>query len=504
MKFRTRIESEYLTLSSNNLNKKSVEGGMSSLIAQILSFLIMIVSIMVLARLLTPADYGLIAIVTGVQGFLILFKDFGLSIAIIQKKKITNLEISSLFWLNVFIGLFFTTLFILSSGLIAAIFDDERLKMITIALSSTFIIGSVSIVHHSLFKRKMQFKQLMYIQIGSSFIGALSAVLSALYGVGYWALVINLIVSTLVNSIMPIWILRWIPTYNFTIKSIMEYLHVGKNIALFDFINYFSRNLDNLLIGKFYGPSILGYYSKAYQLLLLPVQQIRGPIQNVALPALSALKDSPFDYNNYYIKLSAILNVMSISIVCFMWLNSYEIIYIVLGEKWIFSAELFSILAFAALIQPIKGTLGLVLITLGQTNRYVRWGVLNFLIIGLSFIIGIYFDIIVFATLYVIANYISFALSVPYTLKDTPINIKSFLIELLVPFGYFVFISYNIMTFLDLGRENIVQSLIVKSFIFLFFFILFILLFPKYRKILFTLKDILKKRDKNEFKKSAQ
>ncbi|WP_373032378.1 lipopolysaccharide biosynthesis protein [Sulfurovum sp.] len=481
-----------LRISDKNVKSKSVKGGLELIIGQIVSFLLLIISTMILARILSPEDYGIIGIVTAITGFFTLFKEFGLTISIIKKKILTNLELITVFWLYVIVGTVLMILMMIMSVPIAKFYDDSRLIDVTIIISLTFLIGSFSIVPSALLKRTMQFRKLIYSQLIASFFGAIMTIISAYIGLGYWSLVINILVTTFINSLLVIWSFGWFPKIKLYINSIKNHLEVGKNITLFDLVNYFARNLDNLIIGKYYGSSMLGLYSKAYQLLLLPIQKIRTPIYSVALPALASLREKPKEYNAYYLQLVSILNIISLLLICFLWLNSYEIIYFVLGEKWLLSAEFFSVLAFAALIQPVYGTLGLVLITLGKSRKYLHWGILNFMIIAIGFIVGINFDLKTFILIYVIANYISFLISVPFVFHDTPINIVNFLKNIFVPFTYIFGGAYIIQKNIDILKFSMGENFVVKTSLFLAMTFFIFIFSAKHRNNLAKIREILK------------
>lgn len=291
MFFRKELDSAEISFDNTDLKLKSVKNGFINLLGQIISFGVTITTTVVLARLLSPDDYGLIAIVTAFYAFFLVFSDFGFSVSLIRKQDLVNSEVSTMLWLNNLISLSFTILFFIFSFFIANIYEDNRLDLIIQVFSIVFIIGGLSAVHNAILIRQMKFKIIVLANIISAITGMTIAIASAFYGLGYWALVINILVVTLVKSIYLIKYLNWYPKFEWNKKYIKEHFNFGKDLTAFNLVNYFSRNLDNLLIGKFYSLDLLGFYSKAYQLLLMPVQQIRGPIYNVSMPVLSSLKN---------------------------------------------------------------------------------------------------------------------------------------------------------------------------------------------------------------------
>ena len=238
-----------------------------------------IISTVVLARLLNPSDFGLIAMVATITGIAALFNDCGLSTATIQKIVVNHEQVSTLFWVNVLLGGFIAIVLIAISPVVAWFYGDPRLTLITIFFSAIFLVSGLTVQHQALLRRQMRFTGLLYIQIISIVVGTSTAVLLAKFGAGYWALVLLQATSTLTIAI-GVWLLSgWIPTLTFRIASVKSMLSFGGNITAFNIINYFARNIDNILIGKVWGSASLGLYSKAYGLLMLPLIRLILPFR---------------------------------------------------------------------------------------------------------------------------------------------------------------------------------------------------------------------------------
>jgi PST family polysaccharide transporter len=196
----------------------------------------------------------------------------------------------------------------------------------------------------------------------------------------------------------------------------------GANITAFDLVNYFHRNLDNLLIGKFWGADALGLYSRAYQLLMFPITAIRGPINAVAFPAMSRLQRQPEEYRNYYRKITHLLALISMPITAFLFVASEPLIEFLLGNKWAGVSPLFSILAIAGFIQPTASLRGLVLMSLGNGKKYFRWGIINAIFISLGFTIGVKWGPEGVAWSYVVTTYLILPFSLMYVFYGTPVR----------------------------------------------------------------------------------
>ncbi len=361
----------------DDLKRRSVRGGAVTMVAQVFKFGFNLTSGVILARLLTPEDYGLFGMVTTVTGFVSLFKDLGLSMATVQKEEITHEQVTTLFWVNVAVSVTIALITMASAPLIAGFYNEPRLIWITLALSIGIIIGGLGVQHFALLNRQMQYKTVMLNDIISMFSGILSGIVAAWYGAGYWALVIVPLISVLVGTI-GFWIsCSWrpgLPTRGSDVRSMLKF---GSNLTGFNLINYLARNLDNVLIGKVWGAKQLGLYSKAYQLLLLPIQQISAPISGIALPTLSRLVDSPERYRQAYIQVLQLLSLVTLPLVAFMISTSDWIVWLLLGPQWSESSHIFALLGIIALTEPVSDSTNWLFITQNRSNHLFQIGAIN-------------------------------------------------------------------------------------------------------------------------------
>jgi PST family polysaccharide transporter len=258
--------------------------------------------------------------------------------------------------------------------------------------------------------------------------------LLAYLGYGYWAIVSISLVNTTIQTVLLWMNCNWRPHRIKIDFSVRSYLKFGAGVTGFNMINYFSRNLDNILIGKYIGAFQLGLYSKAYQLLMLPINQLRDPLNAVGLPAMSSLRDEQHKYRHYYKEYLFILAFFSIPIVSFLYICANSLILIVLGPNWVASSKIFQLLAITGIIQPIASTRGMVLISTGQSGRYFKWGMWNAVFVIISFFAGLPFGINGIAIAYAIANYLILVPSLYYCFKNTPVQVGDFFYTCLPPF----------------------------------------------------------------------
>lgn len=410
-----------------DLKGRFVRGSAITMLGQAARFVIQTGSTIVLARLLTPQDYGLVAMVTAVTGFMMIFKDLGLSTATIQKAQTNHQQISTLFWINVAIS---TIAMLVTAALAPAIawfYHEPRLIWIGLALSTSFLFVGLSVQHQALLRRQMRFGAVVTRDIASMLVGVVLAILLAWFGASYWAIV-AMQVGTAVSGTIMLWLAcKWRPGLPVRRSGVRSMLHFGLNITGFQIVNYFARNADKILLGRFYGSYVTGLYSRAYSLFMLPVSQIRAPLIAVAIPALSHLQNEATRYARYYYKLSSFIAFVTMPLAGFLFVCSESIIHLLLGEKWMDANAIFKILAVSAFIQAVESTRGLTLISLGLSKKYLKIGIFMSAVFVLAYVVGVPWGARGVALSYVIGDYLIMIPSLWYCFRGTPVSLVGFL-----------------------------------------------------------------------------
>jgi O-antigen/teichoic acid export membrane protein len=405
-----------------DLKGRSVRSGAVTLTEQTLGHLLHMVSVIILARLLTPGDYGIVAMVTAITGFVNLFREMGLSSATIRSPEITRGQVSSLFWINAGLGLLITVLIAASGPALAWFYKKPQLTMVALAISLSSVLSSLGTQHLALLNRQMRFGTLAIIRLSANMAGLVAAVLVALAGGAYWALVVNSVVMAF-SATAGAWLaIGFRPERPRRGTGIRPMVRFGAHIAGFDILNYFHRNMDNVLIGRFWGAEQLGLYSKAYALLLLPLSNLRSPLGRVAFPVLSRLQNDPAKFRSYFLRYCSLLSFLTMPLVAFLYACSANIIQVFLGPRWIGAAELFSILALVAFIQAPAGLRGSVLSALGRGGRLLKWGLYMAIATVASFFCGVPWGAKGVAIAYCIVTYAILHPSLVYAFRDTPIR----------------------------------------------------------------------------------
>jgi len=371
------------------LGKRSARGGAVTLAAQICKFALSMSSAIVLARLLTPQDYGLIGMVAILVGFLGMFQYLGLSTATIQWSEINHQQVSALFWMNMALSAAIMLVTIAAAPLAAWFYKEPRLIGITIGYAFSILLTGLYIQHEAILIRQMRFAITAVIEVSAMAIGLVAAIISASYGARYWALVINQLVLAMV-SVIGMWAAcRWRPSWPRRSAGVRSMLNFGSNVTGFNVMQYFARNADNALIGKFWGAYELGLYSRAYQMLLMPMQQINAPLAAVAVPALSRLADSPERYRDAYLKILEKLVMITMPLGAFMIATSDWLVLLLLGPQWKATGTIFMLLGIAAIIQPVTKTSWWLFSTQGRSRDLFHWGIIGAVIAVGSIIAGL-------------------------------------------------------------------------------------------------------------------
>src|SRR5690606_21829193 len=279
----------------------------------------------------------------------------------------------------------------------------------------------------------MRFKRLSAIYLSATAISVTTGIVMAFLKFDYWALIGITVAYSLSYTIMLWLCCDWRPGFYFQFERVKSIMRFGAGITGFDIVNYFSRNADNMLIGRYFGSTALGLYSKSYQLLMLPITNLRDPMNAVALPALSSLKGQRSKYREFYARYNFILAFFSMPLVIFLLVFSEEIISIILGEQWLDAARIFQLLAIPALIQPVAGTRGVVLISLGYVRRYFIWGLVNAVATVGAFLVGMSWGVDGMVIAYAVVNYILLIPSLIYCFAGSPISVSLFFREISLP-----------------------------------------------------------------------
>ncbi len=418
----------------SDLKRKTVRGGMFTAAAQAAQVGIQLAALPILARLLDPADFGLVAMVTVFTHFAVMFVDVGLSMATVQRPKITQYQVSNLFWLSLALGSAISFLVAALSPLIAWIYGEPRLIAITLALCPSFVFAGLTLQPQALLRRAMRFKVIATVQVLSVLMGYTAAIAWAWCYRDYWAMVVFPVVTAFVRM-SGTWVAcGWRPSRPRRNTGVWQMIAFGGHLTGFNLTNYFSRNADNMLIGWYWGAMPLGLYAQAYKLLLFPLQQIMGPLTGVTVGALSRSVDDPPRYRRAYGKILESLLLVTVPLMVFVLATRDLCIEVLLGSQWMEAVPIFAWLGVAALVQPFTASLGWLLISQGRAKEMFGWSIFASIVSVASFLVGLPWGPVYVAACYVVANIAIHMPTLVYlATREGPVRLRDLLFSVRVP-----------------------------------------------------------------------
>ena len=374
-----------------SLSGRALRGGVIIGSAQLIRVGLQFCSVIVLSRLLSPQDFGLVGCVTPVITFVGLFQDLGYGQAIVQRREISQNQISSIFWITAGLGLASALVAAILSPAVAWFFHDSRLVLLTLAASVSLLFGSLAAVPNGLLNRRLNYRGLAITDASAAAAALTSAIVSALLGARYWSLIIAALAGNFLTGLGYWTFARWRPKRPSTRYVDKEIGRFGANLTGFTFVSYFSRNLDNVLIGRRLGTAALGYYDRAFKLLSFPIQHLNAPLYSVMTPLLSRVQDDKPRFRAMFLRAAGQLTLFVVPAMAALVSVSHDFVLLAFGPRWEQVAPIFFYLGIAGMVQPLTNATGWILIAQGRTDVMFRLGIATSLITVVSFFVGLHF-----------------------------------------------------------------------------------------------------------------
>lgn len=406
-----------------DLKCRSVRGGLLTITSQGGQFLLQTVSTITLARLLIPADFGMVAMVTAITGLAAGFSDLGLSEATIQREKIDHNQISTLFWINVAVGLGLMLFIGALAYPLARFYREPRLVNITLLLSSTFLISGLRVQHNALLKRQMRFSAMAIRDVAANALGVAVAVSMAWRGAGYWAIVALPLTVNFTQMMLSWWMVKWRPGLPSRDAEVRSMLVFGSSIASTYLLYQINRSADNVLLGRFWGANPLGLYSRAMNLLLIPVRQLTIPLGAVAIPTFSRIQADK-RLVQYYLGATSLIIWLCAPLFAFLAVAAKPIIVLVLGARWSESAPVFQILTISALSHLLLEMAYWLLISRGRSDRLLKLGLIVSPVTIGSYVAGLPWGIKGVALSYSLAMIGTLPWVMKFAFHETELNLR--------------------------------------------------------------------------------
>jgi PST family polysaccharide transporter len=372
-----------------NLKERTVRGGISKLIAQGINFVLRVGSLMVLARLLSPAEFGLVGMVTAVTGVFALFRDAGLSTVTIQRASIRDREVSALFWINMAVGTLLALLSIATAPALVAFYGEPKLFWVTVALGAGFLINAAGVQHSAILQRHMRFGTVAVIDVISLVIAITVGISMAWAGARHWALVAMALIQPAIATI-GFWLKAgWFPGRPRRESGVGSMLRFGGTMTFNSLIVYLAYNTDKMLLGRLWGADALGIYGRAYQLINIPTDNLYAAVGGVAVSALSRLQNDPQRFKSYFLKGYSLVAVLTIPVTATCALFATDIVLVLLGVKWVAVTPIFRLLAPTIIAFSLINPVSWVLLSTGRVDRSLRMALVIAPVVVLGYAAGL-------------------------------------------------------------------------------------------------------------------
>jgi PST family polysaccharide transporter len=362
---------------SHDLGRHALRGGIVSVATQYTNGALQVAATIILARLLAPEDFGLVAIVWVVTSFAPLLIDFGLADATAQRSEITPGQVSSLFWLSSGIGLAVAAVVAACSPLIAAIYREPRLEPIALCTAIMFVLWGVSNQHLALLRRTMQFGRIARIQFFSTLVAIAVAIVIAIWGYGYWALVLRPITNALCVAFGAWLACRWKPGFPVFDGEVRSMVRFGLHVVGFSVTYNLAKAVDRIALGLFYPPDQVGYYQNATTLYENSIFSSLSQVHTVGSAALSKLQSNPAALRQKYEAALSALAFFVMPVAATLSVTAEDLTVILLGEKWRAAGSLLSIIALRGIFQAVEGSQGWLHLSVGRADRWRNWGIIS-------------------------------------------------------------------------------------------------------------------------------
>jgi len=460
-----------------NYVQKSFKGAIwlsfFNFISQIYSWVITIL----IARVLTPNDYGLMDMATIFTAYIAIFNELGLGAAIIQRKDVNENELSSLFWFVSLIGIVFAISSIIIAYPTAWLFDETRLIPITQLVSLVFVITALMIIPLNILNRNAEFKIIGFIELIAKLTASTAMLLIAYNGGGVWTLIWGTIILKLTQTILMYYFVKWRPKFHFNLNEIKPYMKFGLNIAGTRSVNYITNKADRFFAGKFLGATSLGYYSFAIQLASLPTEKIVSIIQRVTFPLFSRYQDNIEDFKYYYLKVIKLVALLTFPLYIGGAYLGNNLIPLILGEKWVPIIDIFIILSISQIFISILTFNKIALNALGLPHKNFYYSLIIAIFLSISFYLASQFNIFVMTIPWITILPIIIVIYTYYTIRKINLTFLEFLINIKNPILGSIFI---ILIFIIINKFNYIiklnnfNLLILKLFSSIIIYIYFI------------------------------
>lgn len=368
-----------------NLKSKTISGVKWTTFSSVILALLQILQLVILARLLDPSVFGLMAITSVVIGFAQAFLDMGISNAIIHKQEVSHTQLSTLYWLNILSGVVLFIIVSLCAPLVALFYQEAELTNIIILVAMTFLIQPFGQQFVVLWQKELRFNDIAKVDVITKLLSLLVSVIFAYYNYGVYALVYGVLAGTLLQTLVFVYkgFREYTISFVFQLSDVREFLNFGLYQMAEKTLNYFNSQIDTLLIGKLLGVETLGVYNIAKQIIMKPIQIINPIVSKVSFPVMAKIQHDTNKLKEIYLKTINLLSSTNFPIYLFMLMTAPQLVALIFGEKWIDAVIIVQILSIYGACRSTMNPIGSLLLAKGRADWGFYWN------LGLFFYIPI-------------------------------------------------------------------------------------------------------------------
>jgi len=439
---------------SDNLKAKGVSALIWDFFGKIAKFGTTFIVTIILARLLEPSDFGLIAMVMVVVMIAMIFTDVGLGSALIQRRKVLQIHYDSVFYFNIFIGGILTLVTFLSAESISSFYNNERLIPLTQAIAFLFVINAFSSVQTNKLRKELNYAALAKANVMAAVLSGITGVTLAFYGAGVWSLVAQVLSRSIFYNIFVWYASKWVPTLMFSLKALKQLWGFGFRMFLSGLLDRIYTQLDTLIIGKLFSSATLGFFDQAKKLNAMIIQFSSSSIMAVMFPVLSKIQNDLPRFQNTAIKTLGIISFVVFFLSGILYLISQELIVLLFTEKWLPSVVYFQILVMSGFAYPVSSLLVNILSSRGNSKAFLRLEIYKKIIQSINLIMVFYWGIIGYLYGLLAVSVLGVALNIAFAAKEIKLSFSAFAKPLLLQ---------ALITIITVGIVVIVTNKLVLS-----------------------------------------
>lgn len=412
------------------LGTRSANGIAVSTAAQAAGFIIQLANAAAMARLLAPGDFGVAALAMSVTGLVGIFTDLGLSAATVQRRDLDQDTVSVLFAVNLLAGL---AGMIVCFGLAAPaawVYNDDRVFWAISGFACVVPISALAVQHNALLSRGMRWWSIQSIGLASGTAGVVAGIIFAVFDAGYWALIAAGAATALTRLILLWLACPWRPSWVREWASARSAVNFGAHMTGFNLTLFLARQADVMLIGWFWGATQTGFYTRAYQLMLLPLNTISGPLGGVFIPALSRLQSEPTRWRDAFMSAYLVSAVIGCAFASVLIVCADQIVYLIYGPNWEQTISIFRWLSWSMICTFPMGAMAWAFVSLGNSKAMFHWGLLSLIVLAIVFALAVPFGPLGVAKAYTVAIWVLTPACFHLALRTSPISTGKALIEI--------------------------------------------------------------------------